>query len=76
MPVWDGADHLLPDEFDPQGGAFSAAGGAKPSLFAGEGDEIFVSAEIAPDAREAALGKAAPENCHLKRNIFNKLNTL
>jgi hypothetical protein len=27
----------------------------------GEGDEIFVSADVAPDAREAALGKAAPE---------------
>jgi hypothetical protein len=61
MPVGDGADHLLPDEFRPQGGAFGAAGGAEPSLFAGEGDEIFVSADVAPDAREAALGKAAPE---------------
>jgi len=61
MRVRNGADHLLPDEFHPQGGAFGAAGGAEPSLFAGEGDEIFVSADIAPDAREAALGKAAPE---------------
>lgn len=61
MPVGDGADHLLPDEFHPQGGAFGAAGGAEPSLFAGEGDERFVSADVAPDAREAALGKAAPE---------------
>ena len=61
MPVGDGADHLLPDEFHPQSGAFGAAGGAEPSLFAGEGDEIFVSADVAPDAREAALGKAAPE---------------
>jgi hypothetical protein len=61
MPVGDGADHPLPDEFRPQGGAFGAAGGAEPSLFAGEGDEIFVSADITPDAREAALGKAAPE---------------
>jgi hypothetical protein len=26
MPVRDGADHLLPDEFHQQGGAFSAAG--------------------------------------------------
>ena len=62
MPVRNGADHLLPDEFHPQSGAFGAAGGAEPSLFAGEGDEIFVSADVAPDAREAALGKAAPEN--------------
>jgi len=61
MPVGDGAEHLLPDEFHPQGGAFGAAGGAESSLFAGEGDEIFVSANIASDAREAALGKAAPE---------------
>ena len=61
MPVRNGADHLLPDEFHPQSGAFGAAGGAEPSLFAGEGDEIFVSADVAPDAREAALGKAAPE---------------
>jgi hypothetical protein len=61
MPVRNGAYHLLPDEFRPQGGAFGAAGGAEPSLFAGEGDEIFVSADVAPDAREAALGKAAPE---------------
>jgi hypothetical protein len=59
---WGGADHPLPDEFHPQGGAFGAAGGTEPTLFAGEGDEIFVSADIAPDAREAALGKAAPEN--------------
>ena len=59
MPVQNGADHLLPDEFHPQGGAFGAAGGAEPSLIAGEGDDIFVSADVAPDAREAALGKAA-----------------
>jgi hypothetical protein len=62
MPVRNGADHPLPDEFHPQGGAFGAAGGAEPLLFAGEGDEVFVSADVAPDAREAALGKAAPEN--------------
>ena len=61
MPVRDGADHLLPDEFGPQGGAFRGAGGAEPPLLAGEGDEGFVSADVAPDAREAALGKAAPE---------------
>jgi hypothetical protein len=59
--VGDGANHLLPDEFHPQAGAYGAAGGAEPSLFAVEGDEIFVSAVVAPDAREAALGKAAPE---------------
>lgn len=61
MPVRNGADHPLPDEFHPQSGAFGAAGRAEPSLFAGEGDEIFVFADVAPDAREAALGKAAPE---------------
>jgi hypothetical protein len=54
-------NHLLPDEFHPQAGAFGAAGGAEPSLFAGEGDEIFVSADVAPAARQAALGKATPE---------------
>jgi hypothetical protein len=55
MPVGDGADHLLPDEFGPQGGALGGAGRAEPPLLAGEGDEIFVSAGVAPDAREAAL---------------------
>jgi len=35
MLVGDGADHLLPDEFRPQGGAFGGAGRAEPSLFAG-----------------------------------------
>jgi hypothetical protein len=61
MPVGDGADHLLPDEFRPQGAAFSGAGRAEPSLFAGEGDEVFVPTGVASDARETALGKAAPE---------------
>jgi hypothetical protein len=61
MPVGDGADHLLADEFRPQGGAFRGAGGAETPLLAGEGNEIFVSAGVAPYAREAAFGKAAPE---------------
>ena len=39
----DGADHPLPDEFHPQGGAFGAAGGAEPPLFAGEGDVLLPS---------------------------------
>jgi len=61
MPLRNGAEYLLPDEFHPQSGAFGAAGGAEPSMRAEEGNEIFVSADVAPDAREAALGKAAPE---------------
>jgi hypothetical protein len=61
MPVGDGADHLLPDEFGPQGGALGGAGGAESPLPAGEGDETFVSACVAPYTREAAFGKAAPE---------------
>ena len=61
MPVGNGADHLLPDEFRPQGGAFGGAGGAEPPLLAGEGDEIFIPAGVAPDARETALREAAPE---------------
>ena len=61
MPVGDGADHLLADELDPQGGAFCGAGRAEPPLLAGKGDEGFISAGVAPDAREAAFGKAAPE---------------
>jgi len=61
MPVGDGADHLLPDEFRPQGGAFGGAGRAEPSLLAGDGDEVFVPTGVASDARETALGKAAPE---------------
>jgi hypothetical protein len=61
MPVRNGVDHLVPDEFHPQGGAFGAARGAEPSLFAGESDEVFVPAGVAPNTREAALGKAAPE---------------
>jgi hypothetical protein len=61
MPVGDGADHLLPDEFGPQGGAFSGARRAESPLLAGEGNEIFVSAGVAPDARETALREAAPE---------------
>jgi hypothetical protein len=28
MPVGDGADHLLPDELGPEGGAFGGAGRA------------------------------------------------
>jgi hypothetical protein len=59
--VRNGADQLLPDEFGPQGGAFHGAGRAEPSLLAGEGDEVCISAGVAPDARDAALGKAAPE---------------
>ena len=61
MPVGDGADHLLPDEFRSQGGAFRGAGRAEPPLLAGEGDEVFVPPNVAPYAREAAFGKAAPE---------------
>jgi hypothetical protein len=61
MPVWDWADHLLPDEFSPKGGAFGGAGRAEPPLFAGEGDEIFVPAGVASYSRETAFGKAAPE---------------
>jgi hypothetical protein len=61
MPVGDGADHLLADELCPQGGALGGAGGAEPPLLAGEGDEVFVPAGVAPYAREAAFGKAAPE---------------
>jgi hypothetical protein len=57
----DASDELLPDEFRPQGGAFGGAGWKEPPLLAGECDEIFVPAGVAPDAREAALGKAAPE---------------
>jgi hypothetical protein len=30
MPVGDGADHLFPDEFGPQGGAFGRTGRAEP----------------------------------------------
>ena len=30
-------------------------------LLAGKGDEVFIPAGVAPDAREAALGKAAAE---------------
>jgi hypothetical protein len=59
MPVRDGADHLLPDELSPQGSALRRAGRAEPPLLAGEGDEIFVSAGVAPYTREATLGKAA-----------------
>jgi hypothetical protein len=33
--------------------------GLKPPLLAGKGDEIFIPAGVAPDACEAALGKAA-----------------
>lgn len=57
----DWADHLFTDELGPQGGALGGAGGADPPLLAGEGNEIFVSAGVAPYAREAAFGKAAPE---------------
>jgi hypothetical protein len=59
MPVGDGADHLLPDELSPEGGSLGRTGGAKTSLLAGKGDEIFIPAGVAPDACEAALGKAA-----------------
>jgi len=59
MPVRDGVDHLLPDELGPEGGAFGGTGRAKTSLLAGKGDEIFIPAGIAPDARESVLGKAA-----------------
>jgi hypothetical protein len=61
MPVGDGADHRLADELCPQGGALGGAGGAETPLLAGEGNKIFVSAGVAPYAREAAFGKAAPE---------------
>jgi hypothetical protein len=59
MPVGDGADHLLPDELGPQGGAFGGTGRAKTSLLAGKGDEIFILASVASDACESVLGKAA-----------------
>jgi hypothetical protein len=52
---------MLPDEFRTQGGAFGGAGRAEPSLFAGEGDEVFIPTGVASDARETSLGKAAPE---------------
>ncbi len=61
MPVRDGVDHLLPDELGPQGDALGGTGRAEPPLLAGEGNEIFVSAGVAPYARETAFGKAAPE---------------
>lgn len=35
VPVRDGPDHLLPDEFRPQGGAFGRAGRTEPPLLAG-----------------------------------------
>ena len=53
--------HLLPDEFRLQSGAFGGAGRTEPPLLAGECDEVFVPAGVAPDVREAALGKAAAE---------------
>jgi hypothetical protein len=59
MPVGDGADHLLPDKLGPEGGALGGTRRAKTSLLAGKGDEIFIPAGIAPDARESVLGKAA-----------------
>ena len=59
MPVRDGADHLLPDELSPEGGALGGTRRAKTSLLAGKGDEIFIPVGVAPDACEAALGKAA-----------------
>ena len=61
MPVRDGADHLLPDELGSEGGALGGTGRAKTSLLAGKGDEIFIPAGIAPDARKSALGKAAEQ---------------
>jgi hypothetical protein len=75
MPVGDGADHPLPDEFHPQSGAFGAAGGAEPSLFAGEGDEIFVSADVAPDARfysPRKIGLCSPRRNDARQRIFSR----
>jgi len=66
MPVGNGADHLLPDEFGPQGSTLRRAGRAEPPLLAGEGDEIFVPAGVAPYTREAAFRKAAPENSNIR----------
>jgi hypothetical protein len=40
-------------------GSLDGTGRAKSSLLAGKGDEIFIPAGIAPDARESDLGKAA-----------------
>ena len=68
MPVGDGADHLLPDELSPEGGSLGRTGGAKTTLLAGKGDEIFIPAGVAPDACEAALGKAAVQ----KRKPVNR----
>jgi hypothetical protein len=45
MPVRDGADHLLPNELGPQGGALRGTGRAKTSLLAGKGDEPAAQAE-------------------------------
>jgi len=59
MSVGDGADHLLPDELGPEGGALGGTRRTKTSLLAGKGDEIFILATVAPDARESVLGKAA-----------------
>jgi hypothetical protein len=59
MSVRCGADHMLPDKLGPQGGALGGTGRTNTSFLIGEGDEILVSACVAPDSRESALGKAA-----------------
>ena len=51
MPVGDGADHLLPYELGPEGVPIGGTRRAKTSLLTGKGDEIFIFAGGAPDAR-------------------------
>jgi hypothetical protein len=59
MPVRDGADQPVAEEFGPERRALGGARRAETPLLARKGDEVFVAARVAPDPREAAFGETA-----------------
>jgi hypothetical protein len=61
VPVRHVMDDMLFEKFGPQNGALGRTRRAETALLAGKCDEILYAARITPNAREATLGKAAPE---------------